>query len=55
MNDNNEFKGIDFSEYNTHPNESDIDFSKNAIFKEFPDKYFYPTDILGDKIMEDFD
>ena len=28
MNDNNEFKGIDFSEYNTHLNESDIDFSK---------------------------
>ena len=35
--------------------DSDIDFSKNAIFKQFPDKYFYPTGIPGDKIMEDFD
>lgn len=35
--------------------DSDIDFSKNAIFKKFPDKYFYPKDINGDKIMEDFD
>lgn len=35
--------------------DSDIDFSKNAIFKEFPDKYFYPTSTPGDKIMEDFD
>ena len=36
--------------------DSDIDFSKNAIFKEFPDKYFYPKGINNsDKIMEDFD
>lgn len=36
--------------------DSDIDFSKNAIFKAFPDKYFYPKGINNsDKIMEDFD
>ena len=36
--------------------DSDIDFSKNAIFKEFPDKYFYPKGTnIDNKIMEDFD
>ena len=35
--------------------DSDINFSSNKILEKFPDKYFYPTGISGDKIMEDFD
>lgn len=35
--------------------DSDINFSSNKILEKFPDKYFYPIGISGDKIMEDFD
>ena len=35
--------------------DSDINFSSNKILEKFPDKYFYPSGISGDKIMEDFD